>query len=225
MLSKNITEILKRSRKTGWVLEPYAKKILREEGFKVPSYYLAETAEEAVTFADKQGYPVVAKVVSPRIIHKTDAGGVVVGIPDGKKLKAVFEQFSGMEGFAGVLVEEMVKGAELIVGAKEDQQFGPVILLGIGGVGVEIYKDTSMRMAPLREEDVEAMIGELKAADIINGFRGNEPVNRQELTGLMIEFSELCLRLEEYMESIDLNPVMCTRDDCIIADARIILKK
>jgi succinyl-CoA synthetase beta subunit len=225
VLNKKIDGIIDKSKEIGWVLEPDAKEIFRVAGFDVPEYTLAETLKEALSFADKNGYPVVAKVVSPEILHKTDVGGVEVDIPGERDLEDIFKRFSEMDGFTGVLVEEMLEGIELIVGAKVDSQFGPIVLLGIGGVGVEIYQDTSLRMAPLQEDDVESMIEELLARDIIMGFRGSEPINRQKLTKLMIEFSELCLQLKDYMESIDLNPVMCNGKRCVIADARIILSQ
>ena len=98
------------------------------------------------------GYPVVAKIVSPKILHKSDRNGVVVGIQGEKELTETFERFRQLEGFAGILVEERVVGLELIIGSKTDCQFGPVILLGIGGTGVEIYHDISLRMAPLSRE-------------------------------------------------------------------------
>ena len=114
-------------------------------------------------------------------------------------------------------------GIELIVGAKIDNQFGAIIVLGIGGTGVEIYKDTSMRMAPVEPDDVTSMVQELTAHELIEGFRGSEPVNMDELTKLIIGFSKLVMELEGEIESIDLNPVMCTAEKCVVADARIIL--
>ena len=103
-----------------------------------------------MAIAQKIGYPVVAKIVSPAVIHKSDVKGVVVGIRDDLSLADAFRRISRIEGFAGMLIAEMVKGLELIIGAQNDFQFGPMVLLGMGGVGVEIYKDVSLRMAPLR---------------------------------------------------------------------------
>ncbi len=224
MLNKEILGIIKNSRKTGWVLEPDAKKIFRIAGLDVPEYTLAAGADDAVSFAGKTGYPVVAKVVSPEILHKSDVGGVEIGIRDDDRLKEIFNRFSKMDGFTGLFVEEQVEGTELIVGAKIDKQFGPVVLLGIGGIGVEIYNDTAVRMAPVEKKDVKSMIDELKAKKIIEGFRGSVPVNIEILSRMFIKFSELTVELENKIESIDLNPVMCTGSRCIIADARIILK-
>jgi acyl-CoA synthetase (NDP forming) len=111
------------------------------------------------------------------------------------------------------------------VGAKVDYQFGPVILLGIGGTGVEIYKDSALRMAPLQERDVRSMVGNLKAHALLEGYRGAEPINLEDLTHLMLTFSQLVMDLQEHVESVDLNPVKCSPRKCIIADARVMLMK
>jgi acyl-CoA synthetase (NDP forming) len=123
-----------------------------------------------------------------------------------------------------VLVEEMISGVELMVGAKIDYQFGPIILLGMGGTGVEIYRDIALRMAPLRPGDVESMIRGLKARPLLEGYRGSEPISLSELTRLVVTFSDLVMDLEDFIESIDLNPVMCSSTKCIVADARIMLR-
>ena len=117
----------------------------------------------------------------------------------------------------------MISGVELIIGAKIDYQFGPVILLGIGGTGVEIYRDTSLRMAPLEERHVKTMVKELRAHQLLEGYRGSEPISMGEVIRMMIAFSDLAMELEGMIESIDLNPVMCSASRCVVADARIIL--
>ncbi len=177
MLGKKIKPIIERSRKHGWILEPDALEILETAGLDLPRYRFAENADDAVAFADKTGYPVVAKVVSPAIVHKSDVGGVAVGIPDENGLREAFKRFSGMDAFSGMIVAEMLKGTELIIGARIDGQFGAVVLLGIGGVGVEIYRDTSIRMAPLTEKDVRSMVSDIKGQELIRGFRGSDPVD------------------------------------------------
>jgi acyl-CoA synthetase (NDP forming) len=225
LVKKGIRDILSASKDVGWVLEPQAKHLFSMAGLNVPRFTMASTVEEAVRFAHKIGYPVVAKVVSPRIVHKSDSDGVAVGIESDGELTETFTRFSRIEGFVGVLVEEMMSGLELIVGAKIDYQFGPVILLGIGGTGVEIYRDITMRMAPLRERDVESMVKGLKAIPLLEGYRGSEPINLSELTRLLITFSELVMDLEEFIDSIDLNPVICSSTACVVADARIMLKE
>ena len=224
MLKKAMKNILSSSRELGWVLEPEAKRLFSLAGMNIPRFTWATALEEALRFAEEIGYPVVAKIVSPRALHKSDVGGVVVGINNEVTLGETFHRFSGFEGFAGMLVEEMLSGVELIIGAKVDYQFGPVILLGIGGTGVEIYRDTSLRMAPLNQQDVDAMLKDLKARPLLEGYRGSEPVNVGELSRMLIAFSDLVMELEGLIESIDLNPVLCSSNKCVVADARIMLK-
>ena len=223
MLTEKSRELLKQARGAGWVLEPDAKAILRDAGLTVPAFFCAPDVESAAAAARDIGYPVAAKVVSPNIVHKTEAGGVAVGLADDEALRRVFGRFSAMDGFSGMLVEEMVSGVEVIVGAKNDDQFGPVILLGIGGTGVEIYQDVAIRMAPIGPRDVASMVGQLAGRKILEGFRGAPPVNMEELTRTLLAFSALAMAAADRIASIDLNPVMCTKDACIVADARIML--
>lgn len=224
MLNKEIQDILAASKETGWVLEPDAKRILSLRGVPVPRFACATGLEEAVQRSREIGFPVVAKVVSPEVLHKSDVQGVVVGIDDDARLIETFRRFSGMSGFRGMLVEEMLSGIELIVGAKIDYQFGPVILLGIGGTGVEIYRDTTIRMAPLHPRDTESMVKSLKARKLLEGYRGSKPVNLKELSRMLMAFSKLVMEIQDVIESVDLNPVFCTIERCVVADARIILK-
>jgi len=224
MLKNEIRELLSSARKAGWVLEPDAKRILSFYDIPVPRFTRARDMKGARAFVKDVGYPVAAKVVSPRIMHKSDVGGVIPGIADEAQLSAAFDKFRRMEGFTDMLVEEMVSGIELMAGAKIDFQFGPVILLGMGGTGVEIYGDTALRMAPLIKTDVTSMIRQLKARRLIEGYRGAEPVDMKQLIRLIMGFSGLVTDLREYIESIDLNPLMCSASGCVVADARILLK-
>jgi hypothetical protein len=225
MLKKEIRDIFEKSRKWGWVLEPDAKKIFSLAGMKTTRFVVATDTGSSIALAHSIGYPVVAKIVSPSIVHKSDVQGVVVGIVDDKQLTRTFQRFSELDGFAGMLIEEMIKGIELIIGCKNDLQFGPMILLGLGGVGVEIYKDVVLRMAPLKTRDVNSMVQELKAHKLLTGYRGSEPVNLPVLRKLIIGFSNLMMDIGNIAESVDLNPVICNSRNCIVADARIMLKK
>ena len=225
MLTRETNEIITASKTSGWVLEPDAKRLFSMNGLNVPRFTWARTLKDALLFAEEIGYPVVAKVVSPKVIHKSEVRGVAVGIGSGETLKEVFDRFSRIEDFAGVLVEERVAGIEVIVGAKVDYQFGPVILFGMGGTGVEIYRDVALRMAPLAQKDAESMVTCLKARPLLEGYRGEKGVNLEELTRMLIIFSGLVMDLEAQIESVDLNPVMCSSTRCVIADARIMLKK
>lgn len=218
-------DILSSSKATGWVLEPEAKRLFSFLGLEVPRFVWAKRVEEAIQFAKGIGYPVVGKVVSPRVVHKSEKNGVEIGIDKDEKLKEAFRRFSQIDGFAGMLVEEKISGIELIVGAKVDDQFGPVVLLGMGGTGVEIYKDVTLRMAPLALKDIESMIRCLKAHALLEGYRGSKPVNLEKLNRLLKTFSDFVMDLENSVESIDLNPVICSRTRCVVADARIMLRQ
>ncbi|NLN38976.1 MAG: acetyl-CoA synthetase [Smithella sp.] len=225
MLKKEVKDILAKHEKYGWVTEPDALQIFSLYGFRTPRFDVATDVAQAAAIAKEIGYPVVAKIVSHDVVHKSDVKGVVVGIKDDKTLEEAFRHISRIEGFDGMLIAEMVKGLELIIGAKNDLQFGPMILLGMGGVGVEIYKDVSLRMAPLTGRDVEGMIDGLVAGKLLSGYRGGASVNMDELKKTLIGFSGLMMDMRHLVESIDLNPVMCTEKVCTIADARIMLKK
>ena len=224
MLMREVWDIISSSKATGWVLEPEAKRLFSLLGLDVPRFVWAKKVEEAIQFAEEIGYPVVGKVVSPKLVHKSDKNGVEIGIDNDERLKEAFRRFSQIDGFAGMLVEEMISGIELIVGAKVDDQFGPVVLLGIGGTGVEIYKDVTLRMAPLALKDIESMIRCLKAHALLEGYRGSKPVNLEELSRLLKTFSDFVMDLENLIESVDLNPVICSPTRCVVADARIMLR-
>lgn len=223
MLTDKMRSILSEARGAGWLMEPQVKELLSLAGVEVTRFVWARDADEAVGFARSIGYPVVAKIVSPKVIHKSDIGGVVVGIRDDEGLIKTFERFRKIDGFAGVLVEEPLSGTEIIVGAKIDHQFGPVLLVGAGGTAVEIYKDVALRMMPVGKEDVTSMVGCLKAHQLLEGYRGADPVDMEKLSALLMNFSALVMDLGAMVASIDLNPVMCSSSRCVVADGRIML--
>ncbi len=225
MLTEQIKGILLSSKEIGWIMEPQTKQLLSSRGIEVPRFFSTTRIEDALRFVEEIGYPVVAKVVSPKVVHKSDKNGVEVGINNNGKLIEAFHRFSKIEGFAGMLIEEMVSGLELIVGAKNDYQFGPVILFGMGGIWVEVYRDVILKMAPLAQRDIESMIRCLKARPLLEGYRGGSPINLGELEKLLKIFSDLVMDMEDFAESIDLNPVICSSAKCVVADARIMLKK
>jgi acetate---CoA ligase (ADP-forming) subunit beta len=224
MLNQEILDILSEAKETGWVMEPEAKRLLKLAGMDVTRFTFTNDIKAATEFARDIGYPVVAKVVSPKVLHKSDVGGVVAGIRNDEQLASAFTRLNGIEGATGVIVEEMIKGMELITGAKVDDQFGPIVLLGAGGTAVEIYKDVALRMAPLTEADVQSMLQSLKARPLFEGYRGSEPINETALTAALLCFSNLLMDLGDKIESIDLNPVICSTTRSVVADARIMLK-
>lgn len=223
MLNETLREIISGSASRGWVLEPDSKLILESAGLKVPRGIYTTDPDRAASFLAGCKGPVVMKVVSPDVVHKSEVRGVVTGIDDEARLRKEFARLHGLKGAVGVLVEETAVGIELILGAINDHQFGPVLLLGFGGTGVEIYRDTTMRMAPVDRALVRAMIKELKGRPLLEGYRGSSPIDLDSLVESVTRFSELTLELENEFESIDLNPLICNSDGCVAADARIML--
>jgi len=224
MLKKSSWNIIKNSQSFGWVLEPDAKELMKLEGFDIPDNILTNSFEKANQFMEDSDSPVVIKAVSKKIVHKTEQKAVVTNLTSSSHLKKEMARLQKLDGCENILVEQMVEGVELIIGAKNDFQFGPVVVFGIGGTSVEIYNDTAIRMAPLRENDVLSMVESLQAKSILYGHRGKSGVDIKILTRLIVDFSLLIMDLQDDMESIDLNPVICTKNRCIIADARIILQ-
>src|SRR2546422_4122196 len=167
------------------ITEDHSKAVLRKYGVKVPGYALVNTTKEAVKAAKKLGFPLVMKVVSPQILHKTDVGGVKIGLQNEKEVKKAFtdmySRLSKKKGvqLKGILLEKMVpQGVELIVGLQNDPQFGPVIMVGLGGVLTEIFRDVAFRMLPITIGDARSMLAELKGSKILQGYRGSEQIGR-----------------------------------------------
>ncbi len=223
MLKGNYKEAMAASRDRGWVLEPQAKKIMAQAGLEIPAFVLTRDGAEATAFLGQIQGPVVAKAVSSEILHKTEHRAVVTHIRDSHTLEQEMERLLGLPGCEQVLVEEMVSGMEVMVGSKNDAQFGPVVLLGPGGTAVEIYNDTAIRLAPVTPGDVVSMVDSLKAAPLFHGHRGQAGVNMAALQTCVEAFSHLVMELEPWYESIDLNPVICGPEKCVVADARIML--
>lgn len=224
MLSEKGRAIIEKGKQRGWIVEPEAKTLLAACGFAVPRFIWTTELSEAEAFAGQQGFPLVMKVVASNLVHKSEAQGVALGIDSQETIREQFEQFRQIQGFEGVLLEEMISGSvEVIIGSKCDFQFGPVVLLGIGGTGVEIYNDTVLRMAPLNESDVGFMLDSLQGQPLLTGFRGSSGINLAYLSQMLIRFSNLVMELGD-IESIDLNPVICSSKRAVIVDARIILK-
>jgi altronate dehydratase len=225
MLSKIDKQIIEISSSRGWVMEPQAKQIMAGQGFDIPDFVLTDSVGVAQAFLEKSPGLVVIKAVSEKILHKTEFDAVVTGIYDEKILEQEMNRLKNLDGCEQILVEEMVQGLEIIIGAKNDFQFGPVVVLGLGGTSVEIYKDTAIRMAPVTPGDVASMVDSLTAKKLFKGYRKKPGVNMERLTRLVVDFSTLIMDLEDKFQSIDLNPVICTRESCVIADARIMLQK
>lgn len=212
------------------ITEELAKQVLTEYGVKVPRYALARSAEEAEKKAREVGFPLVAKIVSPQILHKTDVKGVKVGITtEAQAEEAVSDmlgRLSNQYNVKGVLLEKMAApgGIELIVGLQSDPQFGPVIMAGIGGIYTEVFKDVSFRVLPITKDDAKSMIEDLKGKQILKGFRGMQPVNMDMLAEALVNIGKFGTDMAPYYDSIDFNPVICYENDYVVVDAKILLR-
>ncbi|MEK7653163.1 MAG: acetate--CoA ligase alpha subunit [Patescibacteria group bacterium] len=189
---------------------------------------LAEIKEEALVVAEKIGYPVALKVVSPDIVHKSEAGGVKLGVKNREELsQAIDEMKRGLSRskpapkIDGYLVGEMVKGLEVIIGMKRDPQFGPLIMLGLGGIYTEVFKDVTFRIAPFGLAEAKKMIKELKIYPLFSGARGQKPLDVNALARILVKLGDFSLLFESVKE-IDFNPVMVKEDGAVIVDVRII---
>ena len=196
--------------------------LLERYGFKLLPYHLARSEAEASDAARRIGYPVAMKIVSPDIQHKTDLGGVKVNLKSEEALRLAYKeilQSASGKRVDGVLVQKMArKGVELIIGGKKDPQFGHMIVLGLGGIYVEIFRDISARICPLVGQDVEEMVAELKVHPLLEGARGKKPINKKSLQELVIRSCRFMQ--SEDIKEMDLNPVVFDEDGCDIVDAR-----
>ena len=216
--------------KTKVITEEIAKGILSEYSISVPGFALVKDVDSAVTEARKLGFPLVAKIVSPQILHKTDVGGVKIDLKDEESVKSAFndmyDRLSKDYDVKGVLLEKMVpKGVEMIVGLQNDPQFGPVMMVGLGGIFTELFKDVSFRVLPLTKEDAIQMIEELQGKMLLKGYRGSDPIDMEVLTNALLNIGKLGYDISPYYESIDFNPVIVYPDSYFVADAKIILSE
>jgi 3-hydroxypropionyl-CoA synthetase (ADP-forming) len=213
------------------VPEHESKRIIKGYGVHVPEGALVKDAEEAVAFADGAGYPVVLKAVSSEILHKTELKGVVVNLGDAEALRqacrGMQEAFSGREAaLDGFLVEKMAsEGVELIVGLQDDPNFGPVLMLGTGGVFIHLMNDVTFRVLPATDDDYREMIEEIRGKLLMRGFRGKPPLNEKALVEAMAAIGRFGVDASGLYESVDFNPVILTESEAVAVDAKIILRK
>ena len=209
--------------------EHESKKMFSSYGLNVTRESVAKDRHEASVYAGRIGYPVVMKVISPDIVHKTDSGGVVLNIHNSNDaLKAydlIMKNVSKSNPHAkieGVLVLEQVSGHELIIGSKIDPQFGPVIMVGIGGIFVEVLKDVAFRVIPITEKDAGEMLSELKSFSVLEGVRGQTKANVSKIKKALVCVSKL-VKDNPNIQELDINPLMVDGKRAVVADARIIV--
>ena len=230
----SFADVVAQARAEGRTLlnEVEAKDLLRAAGVPVTQTTLATNAAEAVTQGEAAGYPVVLKVVSPDISHKSDAGGVKLNLKSADDVRAAYDAIiqsctAHVPGakITGVAVQHMApQGTEVIVGMTTDPQFGPVMMFGLGGIMVEVLKDVSFRLVPLEAKDAREMIGEIKGKPILDGVRGQPPADVKALEAAILQVSKF---VEEHPEvrELDLNPVFAYEDGAIAVDARIVISE
>ena len=209
------------------LMEHEARQVMELCGVPTPKWGFARTADEAVKIADSKGmYPLAMKIASPDIVHKTDVGGVVLNVRDGKELKDRYEammfrikSIMPKANLLGVNLIQMVSGIECIVGITTDPQFGPAVMFGLGGVFVEALKDVTFRVVPFDAAEAGRMIGEIKAKNILEGFRGMK-ANKDSIIKTLVAVQKLAPLVKE----IDINPLLTNQDGSYAVDARIVLK-
>jgi len=184
---------------------------------------IVKSKKELLSFVKKVGFPVVLKIFSPDILHKTDIGGVILDIEDRESLSAAWDKISKLTKSkkADILIQKQEKGTEVIIGAKRDPVFGPVIMFGLGGIFAEALKDVSFRLAPISKKEAKEMISEIKGSKILKGYRGQKPVNLLKLEEILLSLSELITK-EKNVKEVDLNPVIVNDKKAIVVDVKII---
>jgi acyl-CoA synthetase (NDP forming) len=226
---KIISQVRTEERKV--LLEPEAKAVCVAYGIPVTKFNVAKNEQQAVKFAEEMGFPVVLKIVSQDIIHKSDAGGVIVNLKDANAVRAGYNKilentvkFKANARIVGVLVQKMAPQAtEVIVGSIKDPQFGQTLMFGLGGIFVELLKDVTFRIAPITEQDATEMIVGVKAYPLLNGYRGNPPADVEAIVNVLLAVSKLVMDHPEIKE-LDLNPIMAYEKGATTVDARIILE-
>ncbi len=229
----SITDVIDKARGQGRTVltEIESKQILDEAGIPVAKAQLARTAKEASAAAEKAGLPVVLKIVSPDVTHKSDVGGVRLGLKSASEVEAAFDEIVAAvkskqpdARIEGVAVQHMAPpGTEVIVGMSKDPQFGPVLMFGLGGIFVEVLKDVAFRIVPLEPRDARQMVREIKGFPVLQGVRGQDPADLGALEGLLLKLSEF-IEAHPEIEELDLNPVFAYRDGALAVDARIVVE-
>ncbi|MGN0282208.1 MAG: acetate--CoA ligase family protein [Prevotella sp.] len=218
----SIRDIISSVNEDGFVEPHIVRQLFESAGIPMVPEMVSDDKRQLVEFADKIGYPVVAKVVGP--IHKSDVGGVALNIRSAEHLALEFDRMMKIEGAHSVMVQKMLRGKELFIGAKYETRFGHVVLCGMGGIFVEVLKDVSSGLAPLSYEEASSMIHSLRAYKIIRGTRGQQGINEKKYTEIIVRLSTL-LRFATEIKELDINPLLADGDDIVAVDARVRIEK
>jgi acyl-CoA synthetase (NDP forming)/GNAT superfamily N-acetyltransferase len=229
LLDEGLTEIIHQAVKDNrsYLMEHETKEILEGIGIKTTGFLIARSEDEALALSEKIGFPVVLKIVSPDVIHKTDAGGVKLNLTCAEDVRRAYREI--IETFKyqhieGVTVQKMARtGIEAIIGVTRDPSFGPLIMFGLGGVFVEVLRDVSFRILPITEKDAQEMIAEIRGAAILEGYRG-QAVDLESLSQLLLKISQLVIENQAISE-LDLNPLLLYPDGYVVVDARMFVSE
>ena len=227
--SKIISQARREGRKV--LLETEAKAICMEYAIPVTTFKLAKSEEEAAEFAGQIGFPVVLKIVSPDIIHKSDAGGVMLNLKNAAEVRSAYgkilenaKKYNSAAKIVGIVVQEMApKSTEVIVGAIKDPQFGQTLMFGLGGIFVELLNDVTFRIAPITQEDAQEMVTKVKSYPLLTGYRNTPQADINAIINVLLNTSKLITDYPEIKE-LDLNPIMAYEKGAKTVDARIILE-
>ncbi len=219
---KRVREIIDGVKEDGYVAPDIVRQIFECAGIPMVPELASSSKEELVAFAEKIGYPIVAKVVGP--VHKSDVGGVTLNIRTSEHLALEFDRMMQIKDATGVMVQKMIKGTELFIGAKYENRFGHVVLCGLGGIFVEVLKDVSSGLAPLSSDEAYSMIRSLKSYKIIKGTRGQKGLNEDKYADIIMRLSTL-LRFATEIKEMDINPLLADENDVVAVDARILIEK
>ena len=206
----------------GYVQPDVVRELLSSAGIPLVPEMVSKSKEELTAFAERVGFPVVAKVVGP--IHKSDVGGVTLNIRTPEHLALEFDRMMKIKDATGVMVQKMLKGTELFIGAKYEERFGHVVLCGLGGIFVEVLKDVSSGLAPLSYDEAYSMIHSLRGYKILKGTRGQKGINEQKFAEIIVKLSTI-LRLATEIKEMDINPLLADENDVVAVDARIRIEK
>jgi acyl-CoA synthetase (NDP forming) len=230
-MTKNEILIQARKENRANLTEIESKELIKSAGIPIVEAKLARTKAEAVSLSRKIGLPVVLKIVSPDVVHKSDFGGVRLGLGNAvqvgraySEIIAAIKKHHPKAKIEGISVQKMAHpGVEVIIGMTKDEQFGPVLMFGLGGILVEVLKDVSFRIVPLTKRDASQMIKEIKGYPLLEGYRGQEPADIPFLEALILKVSDFIDKNPEIKE-LDLNPVFAYKDGAVVVDARVILE-
>ena len=229
-----LVQVIDKARSEGRTVltEVESKELLKAAGISIVDTRLAKSKEEAISISRKFGFPVVLKIASPDILHKSDAGGVRLGLKTASEVGKAYSQILQAvkqkhpeARIHGAAVQRMARpGVEVIIGMSKDAQFGPVLMFGLGGILVEVLKDVSFRIVPLSRRDAAEMLREIQGYPLLEGYRGGEAVDISCLEELLIKVSNFAEKNPEVME-LDLNPIFAYSDGAVAVDARVILEE